>query len=147
MVTPEGALTNDWVHVDGDAIASVGHDRPSVDAPVFDLEGAWLLPGLVDLHMHGGGGHSVADSQEAMVDAVAFHRRHGTTATLVSLMTAPVDELSEQLSWAASSSAAGPRPAGACSDPTWRARSSPPPAAGPRTRRTSSPRIARCWTA
>ncbi len=112
MVTPEGALTNDWVHVDGDAIASVGHDRPSVDAPVFDLEGAWLLPGLVDLHMHGGGGHSVADSQEAMVDAVAFHRRHGTTATLVSLMTAPVDELSEQLSWAGELVRRGPTPGG-----------------------------------
>ena len=112
MVTPEGALGNAWVHVDGAAIASVGHDRPSVDAPVFDLEGAWLLPGLVDLHMHGGGGHSVADSQEAMLRAVAFHRRHGTTATLVSLMTAPVDELSEQLSWAGELIRRGPTPGG-----------------------------------
>ena len=100
MVSPDAALGNAWVHVDGDVIASVGHDQPSVDAPVLDLEGAWLLPGLVDLHMHGGGGHSVADSREAMVGAVAFHRRHGTTATLVSLMTAPVDDLCEQLSWA-----------------------------------------------
>ena len=51
--------------------------------------------------MHGGGGHGVADSRNAMEGAVAFHRRHGTTATLVSLMTAPVDDLCEQLGWAA----------------------------------------------
>ncbi len=108
VVTPEGVLTNAWVHVRGDAIASVGGNQPAVDAPVFDLEGAWLLPGLVDLHMHGGGGHSVENSREAMEGAVAFHRRHGTTATLVSLMTAPVDDLCEQLTWAAELVRRGP---------------------------------------
>jgi N-acetylglucosamine-6-phosphate deacetylase len=47
-----------------------------------------------------------------MAGAVAFHRRHGTTATLVSLMTAPVDELCEQLTWAADLVRAGPTPHG-----------------------------------
>jgi N-acetylglucosamine-6-phosphate deacetylase len=112
VVTPEGVLTDAWVHVDGDAIVSVDSSQPAVDAPVVDLEGAWLLPGFVDLHMHGGGGHSVADSLEAMDGAVAFHRRHGTTATLVSLMTAPVNDLSEQLGWAAELTRRGPTPRG-----------------------------------
>ncbi|MFZ1996906.1 MAG: N-acetylglucosamine-6-phosphate deacetylase [Solirubrobacteraceae bacterium] len=108
VVTPEGVLTDAWVHVNGDTIASVDASQPAVDAPVFDLEGAWLLPGFIDLHMHGGGGHSVADSREAMNGAVTFHRRHGTTATIVSLMTAPVDELCEQLGWAADLVRGGP---------------------------------------
>jgi N-acetylglucosamine-6-phosphate deacetylase len=112
VVTPDGVLTDAWVHVAGGAIVSVGSRQPSVDVPVLDLAGAWLLPGFVDLHMHGGGGHSVAASREAMAGAVAFHRRHGTTATLVSLMTAPVDDLCEQLTWAADLVRAAPTPRG-----------------------------------
>jgi N-acetylglucosamine-6-phosphate deacetylase len=112
VVTPNGVLTDAWVHVDGGVIASVDSERPAVDAPVHDLEGAWLLPGFLDLHMHGGGGHDVADSRTAMEGAVAFHRRHGTTATLVSLMTAPVDDLCEQLGWAAERMRRGPEPEG-----------------------------------
>jgi N-acetylglucosamine-6-phosphate deacetylase len=112
VVTPEGVLTDAWVHADGDTIVSVARSRPAIDVPVFDLKGAWLLPGFVDLHMHGGGGHDVAASPQAMQGAVAFHRRHGTTATLVSLMTAPVNDLCEQLGWAAELVARGAAPHG-----------------------------------
>ncbi len=108
VVTPGGVATDAWVHVADGRIASIGPRRPDVDAPVVDLAGAWLLPGYVDLHMHGGGGHSVADSLEAMDDAVAFHHSHGTTSTLVSLMTAPEDALHVQLGWAATLVERGP---------------------------------------
>jgi len=108
VVTPEGILADAWVQILGERIVSVTAERPGVDAPVTDLEGAWLLPGYVDIHMHGGGGHSVADSPADMEAAVAFHRHHGTTATLVSLMTRPVDELVEQLGWAAELTRRGP---------------------------------------
>jgi N-acetylglucosamine-6-phosphate deacetylase len=112
VVAPEGVLNGAWVHVEGGTIVSVTRDRPAVGAAVFDLQGAWLLPGFVDLHVHGGGGHDAVSSQEAMENAVAFHRRHGTTATLVSLMTAPVDELSRQLAWVADLVRRGPTPRG-----------------------------------
>jgi N-acetylglucosamine-6-phosphate deacetylase len=112
VVTPAGVLLDAWVRVDRDAIASIGSSRPPVDAPVVDLAGAWLLPGYVDLHVHGGGGHSVASSLHSMDAAVAFHRGRGTTSTLVSLMTAPVAELCEQLGWAAALARRGPTPRG-----------------------------------
>ncbi len=54
-----------------------------------DLGGRWLLPGFIDEHVHGGGGYDMTASPDEMADAVAFHRRHGTTRTLVSLATAP----------------------------------------------------------
>ena len=112
VVTPEGVVADAWVHVTGDTIASIERRRPAVDAPVVDLDGAWLLPGFIDMHMHGGGGHSVTGSPEAMDAAVAFHRARGTTATLVSLMTAPVAELTAQLGWAAELTRRGPTGSG-----------------------------------
>lgn len=112
VVTPGGVLTDGWVQVSDGRIAEVGPSRPDVDAPIVDLAGAWLLPGYIDLHMHGGGGHSIADSFEAMEQAVAFHRSHGTTSTLVSLMTGPEEALVEQLRWAAELVRQGPSPGG-----------------------------------
>ena len=47
-----------------------------------------------------------------MEEAVAYHRGHGTTATLVSLMTAPEAELIEQLGWAAELARRGAQPRG-----------------------------------
>jgi N-acetylglucosamine-6-phosphate deacetylase len=112
VVTPVGVLPDAWVQVTDGRIAQVAPSMPDVDAPVVDLAGAWLLPGYIDLHMHGGGGHSVADSPEAMQEAVAFHRARGTTATLVSLMTAPEAELSDQLGWVAELARRGATPRG-----------------------------------
>ena len=112
VVTPGGVRENLAVHVAGGVIAGLEVAAPARDAPVVDLAGAWLLPGFVDLHMHGGGGHGVAGSARAMEAAVAFHRARGTTSTLVSLMTAPVDELTEQLAWAAELTRRGSTPRG-----------------------------------
>jgi N-acetylglucosamine-6-phosphate deacetylase len=112
VVTPNGVLSDAWVQIQGDTIVAVTPRRPAADGPVLDLAGAWLLPGYIDLHVHGGGGHSVAASQEAMAAAVAFHRTRGTTATLVSLVTAPVEELVAQSGWAAELTRRGPGPEG-----------------------------------
>jgi len=98
--------------VAGGQIVEIAERRPAADVPVVDLGGAWLLPGYIDLHVHGGGGHSVASSPEAMDAAVAYHRTRGTTATLVSLVTAPVDELVAQAGWAAALTRRGPTPRG-----------------------------------
>jgi N-acetylglucosamine-6-phosphate deacetylase len=108
VVTPGGVLDEAWVRVSDGRIAEISGARPDGDVPIVDLQGAWLLPGYIDLHMHGGGGHNVSESLQAMEDAVAFHRTHGTTATLVSLVTAPEQALSEQLDWAAELVRRGP---------------------------------------
>jgi N-acetylglucosamine-6-phosphate deacetylase len=108
VVTPHGVLDDGWVQVEAGRIVEVGIGRPPAGVRRTDLGGAWLLPGYIDIHVHGGGGHDVTASREAMAGAVAFHRRHGTTRTLVSLVTAPVAALTEQLGWAADLAAAGP---------------------------------------
>ncbi len=93
VVTTSGVIDRGWVRLDGTKIAAVGADQPPAGAAV-DLGGRTLVPGFVDLHVHGGGGHDITagDPVEAAA-AVAFHQQHGTTSTLLSLVTAPVDHL------------------------------------------------------
>lgn len=110
VVTPDGVLDDGWVTVENGRIGAVGTGRAPSDA--VDLGGAWLLPGFIDLHMHGGGGHDATESPDEMEAAVAFHCRHGTTRTLVSLITAPLDDLTEQLGWIADLVEAGASPNG-----------------------------------
>lgn len=103
VVTGDGVISDGWVRIAGSMIVEVGGGdaAPEPSGEVIDLCGAWLLPGFIDIHMHGGGGHSVAASAASMRAAVDFHRRHGTTRNLISLVAAPVDELAEQLGWIA----------------------------------------------
>lgn len=103
VVCPGGVLDPGWVGVAGGRIVEVGLGSPPKAARGRrDLGGAWVLPGFIDLHMHGGGGHSVTESEREMAAAVAFHRSRGTTRTLVSALTAPVEQMCAVASWAAS---------------------------------------------
>jgi N-acetylglucosamine-6-phosphate deacetylase len=111
VVTPTGVLDGGWVQVEAGVITAVGSGT-SPRGATTDLGGAWLLPGYIDLHVHGGGGHDVTASPADLAGAVAFHRAHGTTRTLVSLMTGPLDALAEQLGWIADHVALGPTPDG-----------------------------------
>jgi N-acetylglucosamine-6-phosphate deacetylase len=81
-----------WVAYDTHRIIGVGAGRPSrIDR---DLGESIVVPGFVDLHVHGGGGGSFTDGiPQSAVRAVHAHRRHGTTTTLASLVTAGPAEL------------------------------------------------------
>jgi N-acetylglucosamine-6-phosphate deacetylase len=98
VVTPEGVLSPGWIRVAGNLIDAVGPGMatPPLPAglPVTDLHGHWVLPGFVDLHVHGGGGTSFTEgSADDARHAAAFHRRHGSTTIVASLVTAPLADL------------------------------------------------------
>jgi N-acetylglucosamine-6-phosphate deacetylase len=87
VVTPDGVIDNGYVRVTSDRIARVGRGRPR---GAIDHSGRWLLPGFVDIHVHGGGGHTFTTGDPSSARAAAaFHLRHGTTTILASLVTAP----------------------------------------------------------
>jgi N-acetylglucosamine-6-phosphate deacetylase len=108
VVTLDRVIEPGWIGVEGERITGVGEGAPPAGGQVRDLGGAWLLPGFIDLHMHGGGGYSVGESPEATRRAVAFHREHGTTRTLAGFVTAPLEQLAEAVAWTAHLVAAGP---------------------------------------
>ncbi len=97
VVTSSAVHAPGWVRIEGDTITAVGAGRPEgVDAGrVRDLGAAVLVPGFVDLHVHGGGGAGYPDgTADAARTARAAHLAHGTTATMASLVTAaPADLL------------------------------------------------------
>jgi N-acetylglucosamine-6-phosphate deacetylase len=86
-----------WISVEHGLITGVGAGRP--DGPDHDYGDATVVPGFVDVHVHGGGGGSFTSGDPASVlQAVAAHRRHGTTTTMASLVTAGADELLDSVS-------------------------------------------------
>lgn len=56
-----------------------------------------ILPGLVDLHCHGGAGHTFSADRESARAIAAHHASNGTTSLLASLVSAPADELLGQI--------------------------------------------------
>ena len=84
LVTPDG-IVDGLIEVDGDRIAAV-----EADETVHN--GHYIVPGFVDMHVHGGGGYTftTGDPDEAR-GAAAFHLAHGTTTLLASLVSSPYD--------------------------------------------------------
>ena len=75
----DGEVDGSWVLLDGPAIAAVGTGEPPPADEVVDVAGSWVVPGFVDLHAHGGGGHAFDDGPDSIRAALAVHRAHGTT--------------------------------------------------------------------
>lgn len=95
-VDARGETPDAWLLLDGGTIAAAGSGsgRPTAETNV-DLTGKWISPGFVDLHAHGGGGEDFATGDlRAALDA---HRAHGTTRSLVSLVSEPIPKLLDQL--------------------------------------------------
>jgi N-acetylglucosamine-6-phosphate deacetylase len=96
VVTPEGVLSPGWIRLAGSRIDATGPGEPprAPGLPVTDLRGQWVLPGFVDMHVHGGGGTSFTQGTAGDARAAAaFHRRHGSTTIVASLVTAPLTDL------------------------------------------------------
>lgn len=52
-----------------------------------------ILPGFIDLHVHGGGGYDIMDGGDAALHVARFHAAHGTTAIAATTVTAPPEDL------------------------------------------------------
>lgn len=85
---PDGVVT-----VEAGVITHAG-PAPGSAPPSSDV----ILPGLIDVHCHGGGGHSFStfDPREALA-AAAYHASRGTTGIVASLVTAAPADLLRQV--------------------------------------------------
>jgi N-acetylglucosamine-6-phosphate deacetylase len=93
IVLDDGICRPGWLETRGDTILACGGGKPP--RPVDDdFPDGVVVPGFVDMHVHGGGGASYTDGvRDNARRAAMFHLRHGTTTTLASLVTAPREAL------------------------------------------------------
>lgn len=81
---------------------------PPSGGEVFDANGLTLLPGFLDVHIHGGGG---ADTMDATPDSLRAilrtHARHGTTGLLLTTMTQSREKITAALACAGDAWRAG----------------------------------------
>lgn len=93
VITGHHDLHDAWVAVDNGYIVDAGIGNPP-SGQIEQVDG-WLIPGFVDIHVHGGGGGSFSKAEVAQ--AAGFHRQHGTTTMLASLVSETMDELKLQI--------------------------------------------------
>lgn len=91
ILTPDG-----WIHGElrfGERIEEIDGNPILPD----DNGDDYILPGFIDLHVHGGGGRDMMEGGDAAHVIAALHARHGTTSLLATTMTAPVEDIERAL--------------------------------------------------
>jgi len=95
-LTPFVEILDSVVIVEGSKIAAVGR-RGQVQVPHGAREiaarGKTIVPGFVDVHIHGAGGHDVMEGEgEALETVAATVALHGTTSLVATTVTASEDQ-------------------------------------------------------
>ncbi|AQG78216.1 N-acetylglucosamine-6-phosphate deacetylase [Spirosoma montaniterrae] len=100
ILTPQRIIPNGTILMAGGTIVDVvAGDLEVPGAEVLDVGGAYVSPGFIDLHVHGGGGHDFMDgTEEAFLQIAQIHARYGTTALVPTTLTSRLDELVNTLS-------------------------------------------------
>ncbi len=79
ILTPDGWIAGSIRF--GERIEQISEDAAAAGGP-------WILPGFIDLHVHGAGGVDIMQGGDAGATVARHHARHGTTAMLGTTMTA-----------------------------------------------------------
>lgn len=97
VLTPLRTLVPGFVVIEDDRIAEV-RSRPKSGLREIDVTGMYVVPGFIDLHVHGGGGHDVMEGSLEALEAIGkTHACGGTTAWLATTLTAPIEQIQEAL--------------------------------------------------
>jgi N-acetylglucosamine-6-phosphate deacetylase len=89
LLLPDRLAVGELV-VEGGRIADIALEDVTPDD---EARLPWLVPGFIDVHVHGGGGGDTMDGAAGVRALAATHLRHGTTALLASTLTAPWDDV------------------------------------------------------
>jgi N-acetylglucosamine-6-phosphate deacetylase len=100
LLLPTELVTDRAVVIDDRWIAAV-IDADSVgDMETLDVGGRYISPGLIDLHIHGAVNCTFSDASAPSFESLTKETaKHGITALLATLVSAPIDDLVKSLSF------------------------------------------------
>jgi N-acetylglucosamine-6-phosphate deacetylase len=97
LLTPRDEIKDGVIVVQGSKIVDVGQRgtvQEPAEATVIDAGGDIIVPGLIDIHVHGSKGADVLDATpEALQTMSVFFVAHGVTAFVATMVTAPPADL------------------------------------------------------
>jgi len=97
IITPMRVIDNGVLIVDEGKIFDLGPgDEIKIpkNARIVDVDGKYLAPGFIDIHLHGGGGADTMDAtQEAMEKISVAHAKGGATSIVPTTTSAPMDDI------------------------------------------------------
>jgi N-acetylglucosamine-6-phosphate deacetylase len=101
ILTPQEEINDAVIVVEGTRIVEIGH-RDEIRVPEgaadYVATGMTVVPGFVDLHIHGAGGHDVMEANARALDKITSTvARFGTTSMLATTVTASVEETCKSL--------------------------------------------------
>lgn len=99
ILTPGGWLEGGSVVTDAGVIVAVPDSSLHIEgAEVIDAKGASIVPGGIEMHVHGGGGRDFMEgTEEAFRVAVDAHLQHGTTAIYPTLSSSTVPMIEQAM--------------------------------------------------
>lgn len=94
-ITPIRRIANPLLLIEDGLVASVwSRDEIEIpgNTPLLEFPGAVLIPGFIDLHVHGGAGYDVMSATaDGLADFERHLARHGVTSYCPTTLTAPID--------------------------------------------------------
>src|SRR5215471_1402140 len=91
LIFPNGVRDGLDLLVEDGMITAIRPQAPAMGEQVVDLEGNYLAPGFIDLHVHGAMGHDTIEATPKAFRAICdYHASGGTTSLLLTTATATI---------------------------------------------------------
>ncbi len=98
LIFPDGIRDGLELVMEEGKIAEIREQTPARGKNVIHLDGNYLAPGFIDLHVHGAlGRDSMEASAEAFQAICGYHASGGTISLLLTTATAPMDNIVDVL--------------------------------------------------
>jgi N-acetylglucosamine-6-phosphate deacetylase len=97
IITPYKTIQNGQIEIHESKIQHLGHRR-TFEGRINDFENSWILPGFIDIHVHGLAGYDAMDKEtESIIQISKLLAKKGVTGFLVTIQTAPFNDIIETI--------------------------------------------------